>query len=516
MGATSLPKIYAQLLAANAIVGVDPFRILICGQTGTDGTATTLTAIEEVQNKTRAEIKALTGTKSELTMRINRVLDIVKGRVSVWVMPVAPAVGTAATRTITVSGAATEDKTLTAKIIDSQYYSISVDVVSGEAAAAVATKIKAAIDALTDLPATAGIISAAITLTANDLGTIANKFTVKFDNLPAGISITEGQFSSGATDPTLTTMFDSLIATRFHSVLFPWSSSSATVKTFLESRNTISNAFLQGVAMIGFDDTEANITSLVNGTTPLNSPNLLFIGNRKVSSASVIVTPPDNRAAEFAAIEALRLTTDAPISSYVTVSSPRDQWGGSALASLGLYNTPLAYTSLTAPSSLFSFNEQENLKNDGFTITGVNESKTSMIMGEVVTTYKFNSKGDPDVSFKYLEYIRTGYLALELFYKRLKSDYSQFRLTEGDLISGRAIANAGSIRANCISIFKTLGEKDYVLCQSGGDAEKYFNENLVIETDLANGKVSISGMLPIITQIRQFNLTFQLSFTIGG
>jgi phage tail sheath gpL-like len=514
MGSTSLPKIYAQLLAATGEVNADPFRLLVVGQIGTDGTATTITPVEDVQLLTRTQIKTLFGTKSELTNRIFRVLDIIKGKVPLWVIGITAAAGTAATLAIAVSGtAATEDKTITVKCIDSQYYTATVDIVTGDTPTLAAQKIKVAIDALTGLPATTSGTAATITLTANDSGTLGNKYTVEIPETVAGLVIPDGQFSSGATDPTLTTILDNVTSTRFHAISWPWSSTTTVVKTFLESRNVIENAFLHGVAYIGVDDTEANLISLVS---PLNSPNLVYMGNRKVSTTSQIITPPDWRAAEFMAIEALRMTPDCAIGQYITVSTPLDAFGGSGLASLAYYNTPLAYTSLTDPSVLFSFQEQETLKDDGYTIIGVNESKSSMIMGEVVSTYKYNLKGEEDVSFKFLNYIRTGYLALEIFFKTLKSDYSQYRLTEGDLVARRAMTNKEQIKGNYLSIFKRLGGQDYVLCQAGKDAEKYFYDNLVIDVDMANGKITSTGMLPIVTQVRQFNMTFQLSFTIGG
>lgn len=210
------------------------------------------------------------------------------------------------------------------------------------------------------------------------------------------------------------------------------------------------------------------------------------------------------------------MTDDAPIASYVTTSSPLDVVGGSGSASLALYNTPLANTSPATPERLFDGTEQESVKDDGFSIVGVNPSTTSTIMGEVVTTYKVDSLGELDNSFKFLNYIRTGYLALEIFFKTLKADYSQARLTTGDLVAGRAMANNDSIKANYARIYKRLSGATFVLTQAGGDAEKYFFENLTVGTDLAEGSVTSFGELPIVTQIREFVMTFQLAFNIGG
>lgn len=515
MATTSLPRVFAQLLAASGLSQPDPWTILITGQIGTGGTATSGQPENDLQDKTNTEIESLFGANSEMTGRILRARAEIQGRVPITAIGLTPAAGTAATFDIAVTGTAAEDGKITLKIIDSFLYTITVDVLSGDIAADVATAIKAKIDALERLPATNSILSGTVTLTASDVGTIPNKYTVEVSNVPAGLTIPSGQFTGGATDPTNTTIFDNVQSTRFHSISWPWQDDFTAVKTFLEGRNVINNAFLHGVAFIGLDDTEANIKAKVNGVTPLNSPNLVFMGNRAVTGVSQVVTPPDWRVTEFISIEALRQTPDVPIGKYITVATPGDSFGNPGLASLAYYNTPLGKTSITIPEKLFSDTAQDNLKEDGFSIIGINESSTSMITGEVVSTYKFNTRGDPDVSFKYLNYIRTGYLALEIFFKTLKAQYSQFRLTGGDVIAGRAMTNATLIKAKYNEIYLRLSGPEFVLTQAGQEAQKYFSENLTITADIANGQITSFGQLPIVTQGRGFLITFQSSFTIG-
>ena len=518
MSVTSSPVINQQLLAAQALVGVNPYTTLIVGQIGAGGSAVSGDLYEDIERKTNSEIEALFGT-DELTGRILRCRANINGRVPINVIALTEDGGaTAATLDIVVGGtAATEDGILTLKCIDAELFTINVDVVSGDTAAVVAASIKAAIDALERFPATAGAVAVStVPLTANDGGTIPNKFTVKAVTEVAGITITAGQFTSGATDPSTTGIFDSVPSKRFHSISWPWESDFNEVKDFLKARNVINNEFLHGIAFIGFDDTEANITAKVNGTTPLNSMNLVFMGNRKVSGESVIVTPPDWRVAEFLSIEGLRLTDNVSIGSYVTVTSRLDVFGNVGLSSLAYYNTPMALTDIADPNLLFNGTEQSNLKADGYTIIGVNQSKTSAIMAEVASTYKVNALGNPDTSFKYLNYIRTGYAVLELYFNNLKATYSQFRLTEGGLVAGRAIANAESIEAEYIRLFQVFGGENFVLVQSGSEADTFFSSNLTIVVDLATGLVTSNGQLPIITQLRQINQTWQLAFSIGG
>lgn len=516
MSVTSNPIINAQLIPATGLTGVNPIRLLICGQIGSGGTATTLIPYQDVQNMTAAQITGLFGTKSELTGRIMRALNILNGLVSVWVIGITAAAGQAAAFVQAITGTATAAGVMTLKIIDSELYTISISIAVGDTNTVVATAIMNALAAYAALPCTpVNSPAGTITYTANDVGTLGNKYTIEVDNIPAGLVVPAGQFTSGATDPTLTNMLTNVSVTRFHSISWPWQTAYSVVKAFLESRNVISNSFLQGLCYIGYDDTEANIHTALNGVSPVNSSVLVFMGNRQLAGLSYIITPPDWRCVEFMAIEALRLTQGAPIGRFLTVSSPLDQFGGPALASLALYNTPLSNTNAANPVNLFSALEQATALEDGFSVIGVNESSSEAITGPVVTTYKYNALGNADPSFKYVEYIRTGYTALEYMFNTLKATYTQYRLSQGDVTPGRAETNLIGITNFFLSMFATLAGVDYTLCPTGKQSAKYFANNLSVTANYATGVITATGQLPIVTQLRQINISFQMSFTIS-
>jgi hypothetical protein len=523
MGSTSLPRFTGQLLAAAGTVGPEPFRLLITGQTGAAGTAADGATTKDVESLTNTEIETLFGVNSDMTNRIFKARAKALGRFSIWAISKDAAAGTAASAALAYAGVATEARNMVVRPISQKQFSFTIPVAINDTANDVAVAVKAKIDALaSNFPATNVLAVDTLTLTAADVGTIGNKYTVEHIDIPAGITVNtnEGtdkvQFTSGATDPTLTGLFDNVAGTRFHTIQYPWESDFSEVQNFLEPRNVINNSFLHGVTFIGFDGTEAEISAKVNGGTPLNSHNLFFMGNRTVSGAAAFLEPPDWRAAEIAAIEGLRFTDGVPIGQFITTSAPLDSIGGPGSASLGYYNTPLAETSPADIDVLFDETEQQNLAADGYTIIGVNPASTSTIMGEVISTYKLNDLGNPDTSFKYLNYIRTSYLAFEIFFRTLKTDYSQSRLTNGDLVPGRLIANADSIKANYAKIYKTLSGPDFTLTQAGADAESYFFQNLDLTTDLSTGSVTSTNPLPIVTQIRDFIVTMQISFTVGG
>jgi phage tail sheath gpL-like len=518
MAYTSNPVITSTLLPAQVATGVSPIRMLICGQIGVGGGAVSGAVNQEVQNMTYAQINSLFGTNSELTGRINRAISISGGYVSIWVIGLSSAVSTVAAQySMVISGTATAAYSIVLKLIDEQNYTITVTGNSGDTAATIAANINTAVAALTGFPASTSLNGGTIIFTARDTGSIPNKYAINVSGVPTGITMsTIGQFTGGFGDPTLTSIFTNVPSTRFHSISWPWQTNYSTLYGYLNPRLVINNAVLQGLGYIGYDDTEANIHTALNGATPVNYSTVVFMGNRQVNGISYLVTPWDWRVAEFMAIEALRLTVNAPIGTYVTTTAPLDLLGGPALASLPLFNTPLPYTDIEIPDNLFSATEQANAITDGFSVIGVNSSVTSAITGQVVTTYKYNSQGAADPSFKYVEYIRTCYVALEFIFNSLKSAYAQMRLTQSQPVGGRAEVSVQGIFNYFVSLFQTLSGPGYVLVPTGKVAIVYFKSNLNITANYSTGTINVTGMLPIVTQVRAINMPFQMSFSIGG
>jgi hypothetical protein len=99
-------------------------------------------------------------------------------------------------------------------------------------------------------------------------------------------------------------------------------------------------------------------------------------------------------------------------------------------------------------------------------------------------------------------------------FRVLKSTYAQSRLTEGDLVPDYSMANAESIKAELLRIYKFLTTK--ALTQAGRAAESFFSTNTNVTVDMSTGLVTITGPLPIVTQVRNINYALQLSFTIEG
>lgn len=518
MSATSNPRINIQLLPAAIVNAFADRRDLLVGVVPTTAGAATGALVQNVNSLTLAQKRSTFGT-GELFGRIQKWLAANNGNSPLDVIPVKEnAAGTQATATILLAGTATAAGTLVVSVVDEYQFTAMVQIALGDTAAVVATNLAAALTALVDAPFLAAAATATVTLTADEKGTVGNYYGVKVALNAAGLTQTLTGWASGATDPVLTTLFDVITSIRYTGIGFPeyWQSSLSLVKNLLEGRFNAANDIIDGVAFHGRSLTYANALSAVVSE---NSQCIVMAGNNKIVTTTqtgpAILQPADWTLAYFMGVRARRLTPSAPIADFiVTTSGLLDAFGGPALASLPYFNTPLARTALASPAILYATPEQRDLETQGFSTFGVNISNNVMIMGPVTTNWKTDASGNSNISFHYLEYIDTGSACREVFWRTLRSTFAQSRLTEGDLIPGRSMANAQSIKAELLRIYRILSGQ--ALTQAGDTAEKYFSDNTTVTISLATGTATIAGPLPIVTQLRQIDYSLQFSFSVGS
>ena len=75
------------------------------------------------------------------------------------------------------------------------------------------------------------------------------------------------------------------------------------------------------------------------------------------------------------------------------------------------------------------------------------------------------------------------------------------------------MANSTVIKAYMMGLYDDLAGVDYVLVQAGDVASKYFRDNMVVSISLIEGKVTVNMKVPIVTQLREFIATLQISFS---
>ena len=224
------------------------------------------------------------------------------------------------------------------------------------------------------------------------------------------------------------------------------------------------------------------------------------------------------KAAQLAGYRGLRLDTDGFSIADLVISAngPLDAFGGPALASKPYFNTPFADLSTILPGRGFDAAEIESLKDSGISVLGNNLSSSGIISGEMVTTYKTDAAANPDPTFTFLNYVDTASQAREYFSNNYRKRFAQSRLTEGDIIKGRDMANAVVMRSFSKRLYQDLSGVDFTLLEAGEDALKFFNDNMIIAIDKVDGKITTQMTVPIVTQTREIITTMKIAFSVNA
>ena len=507
----SEPNVTLQIIPAAQLAGVTEQKVLLVGQMLSGGTATAGYLLQEFPNDGTED--ALFGKRSHIAGMVRNFKR--ENKISrVDVLPLDDAGGaTQATAIITVTNAATEAGSIDISIGSEKDHTVTVDIADLDAATDIGDAIVTALTANLTMPAQAANVAGVVTVTAENGGTLANSWSVKVSGSVAGVSIALTGWTGGTTDPTLTGILDPIANIRYQTVVWPGGYALDVIEDELNTRFNASNSVMDGVAVQVKVDTLANLKTY---TSPLNSQSLVIAGQKVVDTAtlkgSATVEMPDTAASQIAAIRALRLTEGASLTRYLTTVSPKDQFGGVSIASLPYFNTLLPYMTVADPVDEFTATDLDELRDNAVAAYGPNRAYNATIMGEFVTTYLTDIAGNPDDSYKFLNTIDTASVIREFFFANMKARYAQTRLTDGDLVAGRDMANASSVRAFCNELYDRLAED--ALTQRGTAAKKDYNDNLSIDIDVRNGKVTIDQAPLLVSQVRTILGTIQINF--GG
>lgn len=510
---TGYPKTTINILSANTTVSNADQKILFIGQKVPTGTATAGTLITDIPNDNSWD--TLFGANSMLSGMIRSARKY--NPLSQFDAIALDDSGTAvkATATIGLVGTSTASGSIIFDIISSKDYSFKLDIAITETATVIATKLVNLINADPNIPVTASSLTGIVTLTADNGGTEANSFAISYRGSVAGVVTTLTGFANGATDPVTTGITNLIGNTRYQGIVSPYAYGTTYLTNFLDSRFNVTNNILDGVAFTTQTDTVANIKAFANTQ---NSKALVLFSNVKVDNdnlkGSIYVEAPYVISSYFASVRALRLTNGADISEYVVTNSALDSFGGVATASLPYFNTPALQLIPCQPSLSLQDSEIEELSTAGVSVFINNSTNTSVIFGEVVTTYKTDTAGNPDISFKYLNYVDTSVNAREYMFNNSKKDFAQSRLTDGDLVAYRSINNKQTIEAIYTGYYTNLSKSDYMLTQAGNSALQFYKSKLKVTVDVATGTATILQEVPIVTQLRNIVSTFKLTFNI--
>lgn len=202
-----------------------PQKVLLIGGRTSSGNVAELTPTRVT---TADEVSVACGPGSTLHNLAQAYFANGGGSVETWFCSLADdASGTQATRTITFTGAQTEAGTLYLYIQGRRLrIAVSADT-AVDTLTAIAAKVVAAVNALTELPVTAANALGVVTLTAKNDGESGKDIDVRFnyaygERTPAGLSVAIGAVSGGANNPDITGVWTAIGDEQYDIIACVW------------------------------------------------------------------------------------------------------------------------------------------------------------------------------------------------------------------------------------------------------------------------------------------------------
>ncbi len=239
---TRRPGTFFEFNIASAARGLAPLQTRIALIGTQDSTATkTAATVNQVFSESDADLFYGVGSPLALMAKFASRAGTRFGKAAeIWAVGIADPAGTAATRTLTVAGTATEAGEV---IIGIAGRTIRAAVASGDSSATVATSIKDAIDEQTaEIPVTAGVAASVVTTTHVVTGVGGNDVLVEtLDDSIGGITVTAAVAIAGAGTTDITASLD-VLADKDYDVVSIDNHTSADISDFSAHLDTMFNA----------------------------------------------------------------------------------------------------------------------------------------------------------------------------------------------------------------------------------------------------------------------------------
>lgn len=382
------------------------------------------------------------------------------------------AAGVKATSTVTITGTATEDGTLSFVWGGRRR---TVAVTSGDAFGTVAAAIKAADDDDLDSATTSAVALGVVTASARHKGAYGNGLSIFLnyyagEKTPAGITVAITAFASGATDPDIADAIAALGGdTQYHTIVTGWTADANmdALEAELADRCSALRA-IEGQAFAAFrGDYSATQTYGDARNSPYSS--VLGIGPSP--------TPPWAIAATYAAVCAAQSAIDP--------AKP-------------LQYLPLPNVLAPLVADRFIRSERDLLLADGIATCIINDAGQVSIE-RARTTYQENAQAVEDPSYRDVETMRTLSYLRYSWRTRMQLKYGGAKIAnDGTAFSpGQLVATPQVIRAECLALFREWESAALV-----EDAVQ-FAESLIVERDPDDTGRMLVFMAPnIINQLR--------------
>jgi len=513
------PIITSSISASRQPQGIDEISILYVGQKTSAGTATAGAITENIISI--ADLNTRAGRTSHLAKVIRPAFQNVFSLAGTK-RPIVDFIaldddGSAvdADGTIAFSGTATEAGSYTINV-DGDIYTLPV--ASGDTATEVGDALEALITANANANYTASNTTGTVTITAVNGGTVGNDILTVGTGTVAGLTLTVGQvyLTSGATDPSLTNLFDIVTNAqkKYTFIVYPSTYTRNVLTDFTEAQ------FATNDRMFGLNVTTGTVSELltINPHANINKKTFSTIAyvlnaNAKPAVKRNVDVINSTLTAEIACL----LTTGSNVSNFVVNSKTR---GGAFWASIPFHNLVLKGLGTIDTDCRISQADSLALTNAGYIVLQNNKSNTELVLSTVKTTYKTDALGNNDPTFQTLNRYLQSVFSVEYIINNLAVRCAQVALTDavGTLPSNQAILNGEAIINILGGYYDVLSDPngDYQLLRSGKNAEGIsyrdaFKEVLQdsITITLSSGTVAFSQIeLPLIAQLRELDLSF--------
>lgn len=381
--------------------------------------------------------------------------------------------GTAATKTITVTGPATGAGSI-ALMIAGQ--AVDVKVASTDTATAIATAIVAAVTARPDLPVTAASAAGVVTLTARHKGTAGNDIDTRVNYyqgqaLPAGVALAFADGTAGATNPDIATAFAAIGDTQYATIVLGFADAATLAKVDTELADRWGPLRqIEGMAYAAARGAHGTLLAL---GAARNSAFVSIIG------AKAAPNPSWEWAAAYAGVVGFNGGID-----------PAAPFQGLALPGI------LA----PAVADRFTRVERELLLRDGISTFTVDQGGT-VALERPITTYQTNSFGLESIAFLDVNTPLTlAYLRFQVR-ARILSKFPRYKLASDNAVfgAGQKIVTPRIIRAELVALMRELEEAGIV-----EDLDQFIGD-LIVERD-ATDPSRVNALIPpnIVNQFRVF------------
>ena len=516
--AVQYPLTTVNKLAAETTVGVAGQKICYYGQM-LAGTATSGNLYEVTSYAKAVE---LFGVGSHLAGILAKVFDIAtlagfqvgKPFPTIYAIGMEdPSSGTKATSTITSSAEMTSSDTLVISIGDKvkNTYKVSFvreeeDITKEEQMA----EIMAVLNADTSCPVVASITGSEgaeiLTLTHKHKGKVGNNTYIEIAQPSVGGStFTLTAFSGGAGEvvgsPT------PLANIRMHNIVYPASWDRDLITAFAKASWNVDGKIKDTMLFFGTISAVSSITTAVADNHQTICPFYTKLIDNSNFKGSVHSTSVDAIPAIFATIFSLCVTSGSSLKEFVGSGS---LVGLPEYNAIPVHNTLIPNSILPAVSPLLDITDEEEVLLRGYCYNTFrnNRADNTLLVRQVVTTYKTTALGYADLAFKYIENVKTTSVSAEYIFENMQKEFAKTTVTTGIPQLGSAQVTKDGISAALFGFVNDLVVKPYALIRQGALDDIFDSITASASLDIKNGAWSSSVIGAIVMQLREILVNF--------